>query len=212
MIQRRNCRLIGISTCLFAVVDTEMRGSSRNGQLIGQIAVTHTVIVAGIGERLHHIARESLFVDCIILVITCKELNMNVVPYIGAVAVEDDLLCCRLILSCLKHLAGVGHLGKVSVRLPTHALVVDGTVCTIRRPVIAVVGFRLDRHIIIAVDVVLHTPVAAPAGLVVDFSQLVLEFHRLSDNGIALHQHKAHIRIAVRRLDLPDNGRPVSGA
>ena len=84
-----------IRICADTVVDTEMGCTLGNRQLVCQI-VADSVAIAGIGIGFHHVAGELLPDKLIIWISICsrilEELDMDVVPYDIAVAVEGDFL------------------------------------------------------------------------------------------------------------------------
>ena len=121
---------------------------------------------------------------------------MNVVPYLLAVTAENDLPVGRLVLSrliyrCVTfiiHTAGSG----LNSRCPELTVIID----------IRIGGFFIDRHIIIVAVAV----IAAPVGLVVDLTKMEVDLFGRSYPVIAIKENKTHLCIAVRGLNLPDNG------
>ena len=93
-----NFRTEIVSTICHTVVDTEMCCFFRDSQLVSQITID-TVVIACISIGFHQITRSTLSNRYIIGICICsiilEELNMDVMPYYFAVAVEYYLLFGR---------------------------------------------------------------------------------------------------------------------
>ena len=217
----------GIIAADNAVVDTEMCCFLRNRQLIGQITVD-TVILACISVGFHQITGCALSDVLVILGYAvfhlCKviirrssffeELDMDVVPYSLAVAVEHDLLCRRGVAVCLfgcllaacTACTGVSDFIFVQCRFTCTVSIVERIVLLTLIRLICARTVPVGRPMFTNYRItVLSAVISALVCLGVNIAKNILELFGISDVVITVTQNELYILVAIGRLYLPYN-------